>query len=296
MTASSFGDLLVRAVDMSGEPLPAVFPLLPTVVFHTHLGHVWLIRFVVSLLLLALVGAGGRRRDSRNFQYILLGILLSIAVTSSATGHAADAGDFSIPELIDGSHLLAALVWGGGLSVLWLVILPDLARQGDEMLPQLSRVAGRFSRIAGFAVLVIALSAGYNATAQVGSFDALLQAPYGRIILVKSYLFFLLLMLGAFNRYGILPLLGKGEGALTGASGNFGKFMAICFAPILYGMDVRQVVLRFRRNVRLEAILVAGVLLCAVALRHQMPARHFPITPAPQSGGAEDHQHHGAPK
>ena len=294
MIASSIGDLLVRAVEMSGQPLSEVFPVLPTVVFHTHLGHAWLIRIAAFILLAVMVKAGNRYRDSRRYLYLMLGVGLVASMTKSATGHAADAGDFSVPEIIDWLHLLATLAWGGGLFVLSLGILPKIIKQDDQAAPLIAGVVGRFSRIAGFAVVVIALTAVYNAVTQVGSVDALLEAPYGRIIIVKSFLLFFLLNLGAFNRYAVLPLLRKWEGSLVVEQGIVGHVTAICFSPLLHGLDGRQVARQLERNVRFEAFLMVGVLLCATTLRHQIPARHFLHLQHAQTAGAHEHIHHAA--
>jgi putative copper export protein len=293
MIASSFGDLLVRAVEMSGQPLTAVFLVLPTVVFHTHLGHIWLIRIAALILLAVMVKAGSRYRDSRGFLYLILGVGLVVSMTMSATGHAADAGDFSIPEVIDWLHLLATLAWGGGLLVLSLRVLPEMVKQGDQAAPLIARVAGRFSRIAGFAVVVVALTAGYNAVIDVGNVAALLKAPYGRIIIVKAFLFFLLLILGAFNRYINVPLLREWEGAPLVKQGIIGRIAARCFSPLLHGLKGHLVALRIERCLRAEAILLAGVLLCATMLRHQIPARHFFHLQHAQAAGVE-HVHHAA--
>ena len=41
-----------------------------------------------------------------------------MAMTRSASGHAADWGDLTWPEVIDWVHLMAGAVWGGGLIAL----------------------------------------------------------------------------------------------------------------------------------------------------------------------------------
>src|SRR5512141_1373045 len=52
MIVSSGANLLLRAAEMSGHPLLAVLPVLPKVIFHTHLGRAWLIRIGALILLL----------------------------------------------------------------------------------------------------------------------------------------------------------------------------------------------------------------------------------------------------
>ena len=106
MIVSSGANLLLRAAEMSGHPLSSVLPVLPKVI-HTHLGRAWLIRIGALILLLITVMAGGRWRGSREVTALMLGIAVIITMTESASGHASDKGDFSVPEIMDFLHLLA---------------------------------------------------------------------------------------------------------------------------------------------------------------------------------------------
>lgn len=265
MAASSIGDLFVRAAEMSGQPLLAVFPVLPTVVLRTHLGHVWLARIVAIIWLLILLFAGKRYRDRRVFMASLIGILAVIAMTKSASGHAADAGDFSIAEFVDWSHLMAVSFWGGGLIVLSAAIFPNVA-EPDEQPALIAGIAGRFSRIAGYAVGVIAITAALNARSFVGSFDALHRSPYGWTVTAKIGLFLILISLGAYNRYVAVPFLQK-QASPNPASLRIGRFIRFpAFYPIAQ---------EFIFRVRVEAFLLLVVLFLASLLRHEIPARHF---------------------
>jgi putative copper export protein len=113
-------------------------------------------------------------------------------------------------------------------------------------------IATRFSRIAGGAVGFIALTAPYQTWAYGGGFGELATAPYGRILITKVVLFVLLLILGAFNRWVSVPRLH--EWAVSSSEPRASS--------------------QFARTVKLEAILVVAVLLCAALLRHEVPARH----------------------
>jgi copper resistance protein D len=259
--ACSGGDLLVRAAEMTGRSLSSVYPVLPTVVFGTHLGHAWLLRVAVLLSLLLLMQGGKRYRERRPFIWSLLGLLAIAAMTKSASGHSADLGDFNLREIMDWLHLMAVSVWGGGL-----LVLSTASPAVPGSLSRLAAVAGRFSRIAGISVAVIAVTAAYNAWSLVGSFDALVEAPYGWTILAKTSLFLLLLSLGGFNRYIGIPLLRQASGAapLSKVSQRLMRIASTAPADRL-----------FISTVRVEALLLLTVLLCSALLRHQVPARHF---------------------
>lgn len=274
MIAGAVGNILIRAIEISGQPFSEVFPVLPTVVFRTHLGHAWLIRITALMFLSVIFMVGRRFRDSHEFLFFMLCVTLFISMTESASGHASDKGDFSIPELTDWLHLLAASIWGGSLLILSVAVFPELAKQGEQVAPLNASFAMRFSRIAGIAVGVIAITALYNAWVYVGSLGAFLKTPYGWTAIAKTFLFSIIVYLGAFNRYVSVPLLqqcacydSKRPGIIERIAGRF-------FPRYLCTREKSLVFLRFMWSVKVEAILMVGVLLCAALLRHEVPARH----------------------
>jgi copper resistance protein D len=271
--AGSAVDLFIRAAGMSGRPVSAVFPVMSTVLFQTHYGRVWIVRIAAVLLLSFFLWSGLRHRDSRIFLVSALALAVFIASTRSASGHASDAGDFSMAEIMDWLHIVAASVWGGGLFVLSVVILPEIIRPDDFPAPLLASVASRFSRLAGIAVGVLALTALYNAWLHVGSLEGLWLTPYGLTVVVKILLFFLLINLGAFNRYVSVPLLQQLGGIDPGKRGIIGH-LAVRIMPRQGCQDARGAALRFMQSVRTEAVLVVIVLLFAALLAQQVPARH----------------------
>jgi putative copper resistance protein D len=273
--ASSVAYILVRAAEMSGKPLHAVLPVLTTVILKTHIGQVWLIRMAALILLSVAMITVRRSRNSGTFLYLMLGLLIVISVTESASGHASDAGDFSVAEIMDWLHLLGAVVWGGGLIALSLAILPHLVRQDDHAAQSIAGAASRFSRIAGIAVGIIVLTVLYQAWVYVGSIEALLKSPYGRTVVAKIVLFSLLLGLGAFNRYISVPRLQEWAGLTATSQGIISRFVVPVLLSLARDLKGRPLALRFMRNVKVEALLVVGILLCAALLRHEIPARHF---------------------
>jgi putative copper resistance protein D len=249
--ASSILALLVASAEMSGSPISGILPLLPTVLLRTHLGHTWIVRGVaIAVLAVALIAGGSR--PSRPSSYAMLGCALVVSAMDSASGHASDAGDLGVTEILDWLHLVAALVWGGGLLVLSWTILPRLVKHGVPDARSMAGIATRFSRIAGWAVGFIAITAPYQTWAYGGGFDELAKSPYGRILVTKVVLFVLLLVLGAFHRYVSVPRLHEWARSAT--------------EP--------HAAAQFTRTVKLEALLVVAVLLCAAFLRHEVPARH----------------------
>jgi uncharacterized membrane protein len=196
-------------------------------------------------------------------------------MTESASGHASDKGDFSLREIMDWLHLLGASVWGGGLLVLSLFVVPALLKLGDRSAQLVADVARRFSRIAAVAVATVALTALYNAWTYVGSLEALWKAPYGRTVLAKTVLFLLLINLGAFNHYVSVPLLQQWAGISIGIRGIIDRVARRFVMPFFGNKDGYRIAVRFRRMVKVEAFIFVVVLLCVAVLRHQVPALHY---------------------
>ena len=272
--ASSILGLLVRSAEMSGYPMTRVLPVLPAVLLRTHLGHAWILRFAAIIALSVTIMAARGSPHSRRFHHAMLACAVVVSATESASGHASDAGDFSTPELMDWLHLIAALVWGGGLIVLSVVILPRLMKQGDRAAGSMASVASRFSQIAGVGVGFIVLTAPYQEWAYGGSVGGLVSSSFGRTVIVKVILFSVLLVLGAFNRYVSVPRLQEWAGRAPTRNGALGRLVAPALRPLAGDARGPRAAARFTRTVRLEAFLLVVVLLCAALLRHEVPARH----------------------
>ncbi len=113
-------------------------------------------------------------------------------VTPAVTGHAGTAPDHQLAVLTAGMHAGAAGLWVGGLAVL-LVVLTRHAALLAGALP-------RFSRIAGWCVVVIAVTGAGAAVLRLPSWGALLTTGYGQLVVTKAVLFAVLAGLGGLAR------------------------------------------------------------------------------------------------
>lgn len=290
--AGGISEVLIRSMEMSGQPFSEICSVLPTVLSRTHYGHVWLARTAAITLMTLMPAAGGRARDSRIFQLIMLALALVASMTMSASGHASDAGDFSSNEIMDWLHLVAVSVWGGGLFVLSMVILPGLIGPDDRQEALIADVARRFSRMAGIAVGIVIITAIYNYLVYVGSFEALLMTPYGLTVIAKIVLLFILVNLGGFNRYVSVPLLQEWAGASAEGRGTITRIVLRFYPRLQLDGSGRRIALRFMRCVRTEAALIVCVLLCAALLRHGIPARHLAHMQHSGQGMSSQPHHH----
>ena len=250
LLATTAADLVTRAQTMAGGALPAAIAALPAVLTHTHFGAVWVARF--ALLALALALAGGR---SSALRVTSLGLALAIALTTTLTGHAADWGDLTLSAGIDWVHVVATTAWTGGLIALALAVLRE-ARQWP--LGVLAGCMRRFSRLAGFCVAVVLATGLYNAWVQLPGPAALVTTIYGRALAVKLLLVLGLLWLGALNRYRVVPALDRDRPAVFREPSRGSRA-----APSQLNAFVAR-----------EAVLAALIFACTAILVDSTPPRH----------------------
>lgn len=246
LSIDSIATLVVRAHVMSGQPYSRLAPVLSVVVEHTHFGHLWMVR-LISLGLLGLVWRAGRSRgDHIVWPWILLAGLAVVAFTRSATGHAADQGDFTARELMDWLHILAASAWGGTVAAAALTLFGG---------------AGPFTvrayRLSALVTVTLPLVLGtgiYNAWRQFGIVGELWETEYGIHFLVKMALVAVMLGLGAFNRFFHLNGLSQPAADASG-SGEEGARRA------------------FRRVLIIEALVAVSVFVAVAFMVNTAPPR-----------------------
>jgi len=199
LAGATAGDLITRVRVMSDGDLSEAIAALPAVLTRTHFGAIWIARAVALALLAAASASSAPPVRAAGFV-----LSLGIALTSSLTGHAADWGDYSLSVLVDWLHAVAATTWTGGLFGLVLIARRDRPAWPPALL---AVVARRFSRLAGYCLLVVAASGIYNAWVHVPSLSSLWRTAYGEALVVKICLAAALAYIGAVNRYRVLPAL-----------------------------------------------------------------------------------------
>lgn len=134
----------------------------------------------------------GAARERRPLTWVAAGLVVAVAVSHAAGGHAAADGMswLSIPLTV--AHLTAVAAWVGGLVALLVVVT---AGRSPLSAAERGAVVRRFSAAAGALVGVVIASGLVQAWVRVGSWEALFATAYGRLLLGKSVL--LALALGA---------------------------------------------------------------------------------------------------
>jgi copper transport protein len=130
----------------------------------------------------------------------------TILVHASA-GHAAAGGAVWFKVIEHTVHIAAVGVWIGGLAA---VLVGIRNAPPDERLGAVRR----FSAVAGVTLFVVAGSGTGRAYQEVGSWSALLQTGYGRIVLGKVAGIGVLAGLGALNRWRNIRRVGDDPSAL----------------------------------------------------------------------------------
>ncbi|MFF9363184.1 copper resistance CopC/CopD family protein [Streptomyces griseoluteus] len=148
----------------------------------------------LALLLLAVVGALVlRRRPVPRPAALTAGATLAVALalTWSAAEHAS--AGIQVPLAIASTtlHLLATASWLGGLAALLLTL------RASTLPPQ---VVTRFSRLALTSVTVLVVTGVYQSWRGLGTWEALTDTTYGRVLLAKLVAVGVLLGAAAWSR------------------------------------------------------------------------------------------------
>lgn len=185
------------------------------------------------------------RRASKLAMTCTGGVGLGVLCTISLTSHAAARPDI-IPFVSDIVHLLAAVIWGGGLlyfaSLPWPLLRTDLSRHTRPI----GQLVERFSALALIATLAIAATGIIAAFLHVYGPEALKVTPYGRTLLGKIIMFGLALGIAGVHLLVIGPAL---------------KRQARRFVPV----KATKLVQRLKYLVQIEAgLIMSGMVLAGV--------------------------------
>jgi len=134
---------------------------------------------------------------------------LVIAVAASSlpalAGHAAGLGDHALATTAGVSHVVAAVLWIGGL----MALAVHAARRD---LP-LARPVQRFSTIALVSILLLAASGAANAYTRLDNAGQLVTTGYGQVVLMKAGLIVGLGVIGWIMRARVISTLGRSSRA-----------------------------------------------------------------------------------
>src|SRR5262249_17729990 len=133
----------------------------------------------------------------------------------------------------DAAHLFGAGLWLGALVPL-LFVWQAAAR---SRLPAWHSLAGLatnpFSSLGVVAVAALALTGFINASVLVGSFAALIDTDYGRLVALKVALFVVIVAIAAFNRFKLRPLLSAADARSTVVALRRNALVELCLGAAI---------------------------------------------------------------
>ena len=127
-------------------------------------------------------------------------------------GHTRTMTPWALAYVADIVHLFAAAVWLGGLVTLIGVVRQRRSREDDS--GALDAVV-LFSGWAGAILAALVVSGGVMSLIEVGGLEALTTTTYGRLLMAKLAVVALVGMGAAWNRFGLLPRLARGDDGAT---------------------------------------------------------------------------------
>ncbi|MGU7838066.1 copper resistance D family protein [Burkholderia sp. AW33-5] len=211
----------------------------------TGFGHAWLAGavFTAVVVLLSLF----RCANDTRFPFAIWAALAGVALARSNGGHPVDAGLFSVPVWVDWLHLLAISAWVGLVFVTAFGVMPRLAG-----MPASERATGAsfvqsLSDASTYALIVLFATGAYNGWRGVDTPANLLGSTYGQILLFKLALVLIAAALGGHNRFFEMP-----------------KLLAALKDPA--AATPAGLLRRFGAVLRIEAVVLAGVLMVAAVL------------------------------
>jgi putative copper export protein/mono/diheme cytochrome c family protein len=257
--------LLLEARSMSGRPFAQVLAqgIVGIVLTRTHFGEDWQLRgLLVIPLALALFLSAGKRVSliTRLSFWAALALAAAELAMIAGAGHAMEGEGWTgaLHLAGDGTHLLAAGAWIGGLVPLALLFAAARRGGGAAWVAAARDATFRFSLLGIIAVGTLLATGILNSIFLVGSVPALLGTEYGRLLLLKLALFLTMVTFAAINRQWLAPQLSE--------------------APPADLAILRQL----QRNALIEAVLAALVLLVVGVLGTTAPALHVqPEWPLP---------------
>lgn len=154
--------------------------------------------FMAVFALVVAVGSALTATTGAGATWLL--VALAAALLPALAGHAAGLGDHALATTAGVAHVLAAVLWIGGL----MALAVHAARRDMP----LARAAQRFSVLALVAIILLAVSGAANAYTRLDNAGQLLSTGYGQVVLMKAGLVVGLGIIGWVMRSRVIGTLG----------------------------------------------------------------------------------------
>ena len=205
--------LLLLSARIAGQPVTEALAngVVWTILRETRFGNDWIARLCLAFLLAGTLylrpSKAHRNPPSHSWVVLLLAACFMGSLAWSGHAGASPGIKGEIHLVSDAFHLVAVAAWVGALPP--LVMLLSSALQGaNNAWTGVAVVAGlRFSTMGLLSVGMLLVTGVVNTLNLAGNVPALTETEYGKLLLLKVFLFITMVCIAAVNRLRLLPRL-----------------------------------------------------------------------------------------
>jgi len=210
---SNFVMLAVQTVRLETSPID---------VLGTTFGATWLIRMIITIILLGIWFWMERKPHLTNKKHVpMLIVSLALIFTTTMFGHGT-ASELVAPMILDYVHNLLASVWIGGVIFFSFVILPTLAKlDWMEKEKTVLAILPRYSGMVTIALGILIITGPTLLWFLESDVTSITNSTYGLLIFAKIFLAMIMIGLGAYFQFKVQRPAVKNLGGAIGA-GVFG--------------------------------------------------------------------------
>lgn len=210
---SNFVMIAVQTVRLETSPID---------VLGTTFGATWLIRMIITIILLGIWFWMERKPHLTNKKHVpMLIVSLALIFTTTMFGHGT-ASELVAPMILDYVHNLLASVWIGGVIFFSFVILPTLAKlDWMEKEKTVLAILPRYSGMVTIALGILIITGPTLLWFLESDVTSITNSTYGLLIFAKIFLALIMIGLGAYFQFKVQRSAVKNLGGAIGA-GVFG--------------------------------------------------------------------------
>jgi len=187
--------IAVQTIRLETSPLNAI---------QTDFGNIWLIRIIITVILLVIwFGLDRKKILTKKNQIPLLVMSLALIATTSLIGHGAASGE-TAALVLDYIHSLVAAVWIGGIFYFVFTLLPTLSKLKKSSMEKMSLVLiPRFSIAFIIAIGIVTITGPTLMWFLESDVGVITESVYGQLIILKITIAAVMIGLGGFFQFKI---------------------------------------------------------------------------------------------
>jgi len=213
---SNFVMIAVQTVRLETSPID---------VLGTTFGATWLMRMIITIILLGIWFWMERKPHLTNKKHVpMLIVSLALIFTTTMFGHGT-ASELVAPMILDYVHNLLASVWIGGVIFFSFVILPTLAKlDWMEKEKTILTILPRYSGMVTIALGILIITGPTLLWFLESDVTSITNSTYGFLIFAKIFLALIMIGLGAYFQFKVQRSAVKNlGGAIGGGVFGFGE-------------------------------------------------------------------------